>query len=206
MVSMIPKLKSLIKTYDSRSARVDGNNSRLVNSSCRDSAAVAAGRHGSASRADSGGDSRGTVVLETKSSVEGLSDDQLEGAEVSADLRVLIEGGSNTSSLGGTDVNTVAEAGREGGGLTLSGGLNDQNITGNTLAALNNEVNIEGSGNDVSVKLGADQVLEGSGGSACRRASAGGSRVGGSSAGGGAVTEARLDGSESNARSRSTAV
>lgn len=206
---MIFKFKVSGKTYDSRSARVDGHDSGAVNRSSRHSASVAACRHAGNSAAlgrsnsDKGG---GTVVLETKSSIKGLSNDQVEVAEVGADVCVAVKSGSDTSGFGSADVNTVAEAGREGSSLTLSGGLDDQDITSDTLATLNNEVNIERGGNDISVELGANQVLEGSGGSACRRASAGSSGVGDSGASAGAVAEARLDGSESNARSSSAAV
>lgn len=199
----------LIKTYDSRSARVDRNNSRTVNSGSRHSASVAACRHGGNSagcRLSNGDGAGGTVVLKTKSSVKGFSDDEIEGAEVGAGLRILIESSSDTGSFGGADVSTVAKAGREGSSLTLHGGFDDQNITSDTLTALDNEVNIESCLDDLSVVLRADQIFKRSSGSACRRASAGGSGVGASSAGGGAVANARLDSSESNARSSFAAV
>ena len=112
---------------------------------------------------------------------------------------------TNASSFGGANVNAVAETGRNLGSLTLSGGFDDQNVTGNTLATLDNEVNIESGCEDVSVETGANSILKRSSGRACRRAGAGGSGVGASSAGGGAVADARLDSSESDARSSSAA-
>lgn len=187
---------------------MDGDSSSAVYCTSRHSASVAACRHGgdSASLRLSNGDRGGSaVVLETESSVKGLSDDEVEGAEEGADLTVFVEGRGNASSFGRADVNAVAETGRDLGGLTLSGGFNDQNVTSNTLATLDDEVNIEGRCDNVSVETGANSILERSSGRARRRAGAGGSGAGASSAGGGAVADARLDGSESDARSSSAA-
>jgi hypothetical protein len=67
-----------------------------------------------------------------------LGEDELEGAVVGALAGGLVEGGGNTSLLGGANINTVAKAGRDNGNLTLSG-FNGQRSTDDTSVALDGE-------------------------------------------------------------------